>query len=66
LKTVGYLPVTHNGSPLHEINELEYINGYIWGNVWHSKSIYQIEPQTGNVVREIDLSDLFYAEKKFE
>ncbi len=29
--------VTHNGKPLNFINELEYINGEVWANIWHSE-----------------------------
>lgn len=29
--------VTHNGKPLNFLNELEYINGEIWANIWHSE-----------------------------
>lgn len=66
LSTTGVLPVTLNGYNLKQVNELEYVDGYIWANVWFSNSIYQIDPQDGNVVRVIDLSNLKYAERDFE
>lgn len=58
--------MTLNGYNLKQVNELEYVDGYIWGNVWFSNSIYQIDPQDGKVVRSIDLSNLKYAERDFE
>jgi glutamine cyclotransferase len=41
-----------------EINELEYIQGEIYANIWHADRIARINPQTGLVVGWIDLSGL--------
>lgn len=40
------------------INELEYIKGYIYANQWQTDFIYKIDTATGKVVGKIDLSDL--------
>ncbi len=46
----------HDGLFLvHEINELEYIKGYIYANIWQSDKIAIIEPGTGKVISWIDL-----------
>lgn len=46
------------GRPLSNINELEYVHGEIYANVWHSDQIVRISPVTGKVVGRIDLSRL--------
>jgi len=47
-----------NGRPLSNINELEYIHGEIYANVWHTDEIVRISPRTGKVLGRIDLSGL--------
>lgn len=44
--------------PVNEINELEYIQGEIYANIWHADRIARINPETGSVVGWIDLSAL--------
>jgi len=55
LKIVG---VKDNNGPLPNINELEYIDGYIYANQWLTHYIYKINPESGMVVGRIDLSNL--------
>ncbi len=43
------LGVTLRGEPLDQLNELEYIDGEIWANVWHSDDIVRIDPDSGRV-----------------
>lgn len=47
----------HNG-PVPYLNELEWIDGRIWANIWHSTWIAQIDPKTGWVLGWVDLSGL--------
>ena len=44
--------------PLTNINELEYINGEIYANVWQTNLIARIDPQTGTILGWIDLAGL--------
>lgn len=44
-------PVTH-------LNELEFIRGYLYANVWQQNRILKIDPEDGKVIGEIDLSPL--------
>ena len=44
--------------PVRELNELEYVKGEIYANVWHDNRIAAIDPQTGRVKAWIDLSGL--------
>jgi glutamine cyclotransferase len=49
----------HDGSKeVSELNELEFVEGEIYANVWHSDRIARISPQTGTVVGWIDLAGL--------
>jgi glutamine cyclotransferase len=49
----------HEGvTPIDQVNELEFVEGQIFANVWHSNRIARISPQTGEVVGWIDLTGL--------
>ena len=50
--------VTDHGNPVTELNELEYIHGEIYANIWHSDRIARISPATGKVLGWIDLTGL--------
>jgi len=50
--------VTVSGRPLAALNELEWVNGEIFANVWHSGFIVRIDPVSGRVTGVIDLRDL--------
>ena len=52
------LDVTVNGRPLKYLNELEYIDGQIWANVWMTPYIVRIDPGSGEVKGVVDLSEL--------
>lgn len=52
------ITVTLNGNPVSNINELEYIDGEIWANVWQTDFILRINPDTGVTNSYIDLSGL--------
>ncbi len=46
------------------INEMEYINGFIYANIYTSDRIIKIEPNTGRVIAEINMSGLLKAKDK--
>jgi glutamine cyclotransferase len=50
--------VTAAGKPVLQLNELEWIEGEVWANVWQTDRIARIDPKTGNVVGWIDLAGL--------
>lgn len=54
----GILKVTASGKPVRGINELEYIEGMIYANLWPSSWIAIISPDTGEVTGRIDLSGI--------
>jgi glutamine cyclotransferase len=45
-------------TPVAGINELEYVHGEIYANIWHKERVARIEPQTGRVLGWIDLTGL--------
>jgi glutamine cyclotransferase len=50
--------VTDAGRPVRQLNELEYIKGQVFANVWTTDRIARIDPQSGRVLGWIDLSGL--------
>ena len=52
------ITVSDPTGPIHRLNELEYIDGQIYANVWMTDRIARIDPQTGNVTAWIDLTGL--------
>ena len=61
MEQTGTLDVTLNGRPVRRLNELEWVNGEIWANVWQSSRIVRIDPDTGRVTGIVDLSDIIPA-----
>lgn len=55
---VRTLAVSDGGRPVKDLNELEYIHGEIYANVWQTDRIARISPKTGVVIEWIDLSGL--------
>lgn len=64
LKEVKKLNVTFNGQSALYMNELEYINGYIYANIWTTSNIAKIDPATGKITGIIDLSSLHAEARK--
>ncbi len=57
-KPAGEIHVTADGKPVLNLNELEYIHGEIYANIWETNRIARISPTTGKVIEWIDLSGL--------
>jgi glutamine cyclotransferase len=55
LSETGRLPVRDGAAPVTRLNELEYVRGEIYANVWMSDRIAVISPESGRVIRWIDL-----------
>ena len=58
LKEKRRFTVRDGGAPIDQLNELEYVQGEIFANVWQTDRIARISPQTGKVVGWIDLTGL--------
>jgi len=54
----GRIVVLDGRRPIANLNELEYVNGEIWANVWQTFRIARISPQTGQVLGWIDFSGI--------
>lgn len=52
------LLVRDHGRPVSDLNELEYVKGEVYANVWQSDRIARISPKTGEVLGWIDLKGL--------
>ncbi len=57
-RELGRITVTLNGQPLRNLNELEFVKGEIFANVWQTDYIARIDPERGVVTGWIDLSRL--------
>ena len=56
--------VRENGYAIDKINELEYVGGYIYANIWTTNQIVKIDANTGNVVAKVDMGPLFVEAQK--
>ena len=65
-ETLGSFTVTmQNGTLVRNLNELEFVNGELWANVFQTNFVLSINPETGIVQRLIDFRSLIETEKKF-
>jgi glutaminyl-peptide cyclotransferase len=60
-KVLRRVTVTDHGRPVTQLNELEFIHGEVYANIWHSDRIARIAPATGKVLGFIDLTGLLPA-----
>jgi glutamine cyclotransferase len=58
LKDVRVIHVKENGVSVNQLNELEYVDGFVYANVWQTPYILKINPATGEAVGRIDLTSL--------
>ena len=65
LQTIGQVEVSDE-EPVTSLNELEYINGRVYANIWKKDQIAIINPETGKVTGWIDLSGINDSEKTTE
>jgi glutaminyl-peptide cyclotransferase len=56
LQKVSTVSVTENGEKATQLNELEFIEGYVYANQWQTNYILKIDPANGNVVGKMDIS----------
>jgi glutamine cyclotransferase len=57
-KIVRIVGVTDNNGPVGNLNELEFINGYVYSNIYLTDYIIKIDPANGHIVGKIDLTSL--------
>jgi glutamine cyclotransferase len=64
LQEAGRIDVTMNGQPVAKLNELEFIKGEIWANVFETDRIVRIDPATGKVTGVLLLRNLLTPEER--
>jgi glutamine cyclotransferase len=57
-REVRHIVVKDHGAQITQLNELEFVHGEIYANVWHTDRIVRISPSTGKVIGWIDLTGL--------
>ncbi|HEX2058944.1 MAG TPA: glutaminyl-peptide cyclotransferase [Actinomycetota bacterium] len=57
-EVTGQIEVTEEGQPVSSLNELEWVNGEIFANVYPTDDVVRIDPDTGEVTGHLDLSPL--------
>ncbi|MGW8368537.1 MAG: glutaminyl-peptide cyclotransferase [Gammaproteobacteria bacterium] len=60
----GTVTVTDGGEAIDQLNELEYIDGEVWANIWYEDRIARIDPTDGHVLGWIDMSKLYPASER--
>lgn len=63
-RELSRLHVTDAGAPVTELNELEYVHGEVYANVWQTDRIARISPKTGKVIAWIDCTGLLAANER--
>ncbi len=58
MKMLKILSVSDNNGKVDSLNELEYINGYVYANRWYTNDIVKIDTANGHVVGKINLAGL--------
>lgn len=58
LREVRRIHVTANGRPVDQLNELEWVQGTVFANIWQTDRIARIDPKTGEVIAWIDLAGI--------
>jgi glutaminyl-peptide cyclotransferase len=61
LKETNHIQVTFDGKPARNVNELEWVKGEIFANVWRTSWIIRIDPNTGHIVGLINIAGLLTA-----
>ncbi|KAA6182845.1 glutaminyl-peptide cyclotransferase [Thiohalocapsa marina] len=57
-REVRRVQVQDAGRPLRRLNELEFIDGEVWANIWHDDRLVRISPADGRVLGYVDLQGL--------
>jgi glutaminyl-peptide cyclotransferase len=58
LKETGRVTVTYDGKPVPQVNELEWVKGKIYANVWHTDMLIIVDPTRGDITAVVDLTGL--------
>ncbi|MEI8136003.1 MAG: glutaminyl-peptide cyclotransferase [Bacteroidota bacterium] len=64
MNPIKVLSVNENGYATDALNELEYINGFIYANIWMTGYVVKIDPKTGKVIAKINFTPMWYEIKE--
>ena len=64
LREIGRVTVTDEGRPVARLNELEWVKGEVYANIWQTDRIARIDPRTGRVAGWIDLRGLLTVQER--
>ena len=64
LQETGRIKVTYEGQPLRNVNELEWVKGRIYANVWETDMMILIDPASGAVTGVVNLAGLLSASER--
>lgn len=64
LQEIGRITVTYEGKPVRNVNELEWVKGKIYANVWETGVIVIIDPDKGDVTGVVNLDGLLSASER--
>lgn len=62
-RIIGHVEVHHNDIPVDRLNELEYIKGQVYANIWQTDNIAVIDLNTGQLTAWLDLSGLLQSQE---
>jgi glutamine cyclotransferase len=63
-KETRHIVVKDGSNPVEQLNELEYVKGEIYANIWHSDRLARISPRDGHVIGWTDLTGLMPASRR--
>lgn len=66
IKLLKEVSVTENGNPVPNVNELEYVDGFVYANQWQYNYIIKLDPSNGNVIAKYDLSGINDSVKRLD
>jgi glutamine cyclotransferase len=64
MRLVRDITVVENGHAIKRLNELEYIDGLVWANIWYQERVVVINPLSGDVLASLDLAGLLPDEER--
>jgi glutaminyl-peptide cyclotransferase len=65
-KVKNIVHIHDNTGPVDSVNELEYVEGFVWGNVYQTNDIVKINPQTGEIVGKMNFDNLLDPQSKLQ
>jgi len=63
-RQIGFIDVYTDKAPVDSVNELEYINGKLYSNIYQKENILIINPKTGAVLQSVDMNNLWPLSKR--